>query len=100
LRFNFRQYGGRNFLRPVVQLGRQALELDVCPAVQVADAHQLAGDGAAGDNQGCWGIRVQDAFLISSLAVSTAVAASRQYASAPMAAPNSSFSGAPPTSTM
>ena len=36
----------------------------------------------------------------NSFAVSTATAASRQYASAPMALPNSSFSGAPPTSTM
>ena len=83
-----------------MQLRRQALELDVVPAIQVADTHQFAGDRAAGDDQGfgrCW---VQDAFLISSLAVSTAVAASRQYASAPMAAPNSSFSGAPPTITM
>ena len=36
----------------------------------------------------------------SSLAVSAATAASRQYASAPTAVPNSSFNGAPPTSTM
>ena len=38
--------------------------------------------------------------VTSDLAVSAATAASRQYASAPIAAPNSSFSGAPPTSTM
>ena len=37
---------------------------------------------------------------ISAWAVSAATAASRQYASAPIALPNSSFSGAPPTSTM
>jgi hypothetical protein len=61
-----------------VQLGREALELDVAPAVHVANAHQLAGDGAAGDDQGFGSRRGQDAFLISSLAVSTAVAASRQ----------------------
>ena len=36
----------------------------------------------------------------SACAVSAATAASRQYASAPTALPNSSFSGAPPTSTM
>ena len=36
----------------------------------------------------------------SACAVSAATAASRQYASAPIASPNSSFSGAPPTSTM
>ena len=36
----------------------------------------------------------------SSFAVSAATAASRQYASAPTASPNSSLSGAPPTSTM
>jgi hypothetical protein len=89
LRFDLRQHGGRDFLRPVVQLGRQALQLDVPPTVQVTDAHQLTGDGAAGDDQGFWRRSVQDAFLISSLAVSTAVAASLQYASAPMAAPNS-----------
>ena len=37
---------------------------------------------------------------MSRRAVSAATPASRQYASAPTAAPNSSFSGAPPTSTM
>ena len=37
---------------------------------------------------------------ILALAISTATAASRQYASAPIASENSSFSGAPPTSTI
>jgi hypothetical protein len=60
-----------------VQVGGQALELDVAPAIQFADAHQLAGNCAASDDEGC-GRLFQDAFLISSLAVSTAVAASRQ----------------------
>ena len=75
---DFRQHGSGDFFRPVVQFRRQALELDVAPAVQVPNAYQLAGDGAAGNDQCFGGGRGQDAFLISSLAVSTAVAASRQ----------------------
>src|SRR5690606_13948415 len=59
---------------------------------------------ATSPSRRCHGCQAEARMLclrfMKSLAVSTATAASRQYASAPTALPNSSLSGAPPTSTM
>src|SRR5258706_10363310 len=94
-------------LRAVVQFRWQAFDRHVRPAVQALEGHDLPGQGSAGDDQerfGTLGHPRQCAAArraaISVFAVSTAMAASRQYASAPIALAKSSFSGAPPTMTM
>jgi hypothetical protein len=93
--------------------GRQRT-VDVRPVVELDDGEHLARDRAAGEHEHAPGVvRLEDATLVRTQAagshggaqhegwaVSAATAASRQYASAPTALPNSSFSGAPPTSTM
>ena len=100
-----------------VKFARQALHLDVRPSVQPDDGEYLAGYGAAGKHEHSGRRGRSECLLVleevgqvaaaaarrastSACAVSAAIAASRQYASAPTARPNSSFSGAPPTSTM
>ena len=111
-----------DLLRGRVELGRQAAHVDVRPAVEPDHREHLAGDRAAREDEhvGTLGRAERDLRLeqlgglcvtlytfaaarrasTSACAVSAATAASRQYASAPIAVPNSSFSGAPPTSTM
>jgi hypothetical protein len=73
--------------RRVVQDGRQALEIDMGPAVERGDRQHLARKRAAGDDQRAWrplGWRAHPAAwrlcrrAIRSLAVWTATAASRQ----------------------
>ena len=112
----------RDLLRGRMELGRQAANVDVRPAVEADHGEHLARDRTAGEDEhlrpsgGLEGdflleevdaaARAQFAFAAarrastSACAVSAATAASRQYASAPTALPNSSFSGAPPTRTM
>ena len=101
----------RDALRPIVQLRGQAAHIERRPAIRALERCDLAGESPAGDEQRAGAlvhetlVRHQAARLArraasSVLAVSTAIAASRQYASAPTARPNSSFSGAPPTITM
>ena len=107
-----------NALRRVVQVRGQAGQLHVAPAVQPDQRQYLTRERAAGDQEsarrsgrhhalalpqtqaatcaGAWLCRL----ATNALAVSTATAASRQYASAPIASANASFSGAPPTRTM
>src|SRR6267142_6073968 len=106
--------GGGNLFGPVVQLGRQAAHVDLVPAIGTAQCRDLVRQRPTGDDQqprapprnflshctAQWAAAPARRAAISPLAVSTATAASRQYASAPTALPNSSLSGAPPTSTM
>src|SRR5256885_1403492 len=99
----------RDALGPIVQLRGQAAHIEIGPAIGALERCDLAGESPAGDEQGVRALvhvvrpqaaRVARRAASRVLAVSTAIAASRQYASAPTALPNSSFSGAPPTSTM
>ena len=97
----------RDALRTVVQLRRQALHVHGGPAVEPLERNDFACDRSTGDDQQRLGThrlrpqcRAARRVAISDFAVSTATAASRQYASAPIAFANSSLSGAPPTSTM
>src|SRR5262249_58251383 len=112
-------YRRRDALGSVVQLRGEATHLERAPAVGAPQRRDLARERPAGDDQGD-GARIHVSSLLgnrqpalpprappaarraasSVLAVSTAMAASRQYATAPTALPNSSFSGAPPTNTM
>jgi len=95
-----------NVLGTVVVPGRQALNRHR-ELIELHHVEHLAGKCAAGHHEGARWIhrRRHDACAYaaerlaatSALAVSAATAASRQYASAPMAVPNSSFRGAPPT---
>lgn len=78
LRLNSRAHGARNPSGTVVQMRREALDLDMGPIVQFTNPQQLPGQGAAGDNQGSGHGCVQDALRINCFAISTAVAASRQ----------------------
>src|SRR4051812_6777488 len=79
---------GQDDLRGVATSTTEHLRRDVAPPHDRDVAHQPAAARSA-----------RRAFT-SACAVSAAIAASRQYASAPTALPNSSFNGAPPTSTM
>src|SRR5271167_4821235 len=110
---NQRANRSRNLFRSIVQFGRQAAHGQRIPAVRAAECSDLVRQRTAGDDQQplaaaslggdhsaqCAAAPARRA-AISPLAVSTATAASRQYASAPTALPNSSLSGAPPTRTM
>src|SRR6202035_2244313 len=102
----------RDPLRSIVQFGRQTAHIQRIPVICAAQCGDLLRQCAAGDDQHALALvshgarRAQCAAAlarraaISPLAVSTATAASRQYASAPTALPNSSLRGAPPTRTI
>src|SRR4029079_3929898 len=104
-----------------VELGREAADIDVRPPVELDDGEDFPCDRAARqDEDARLGARARQGDLVveqrrggrhdaataarrastRACAVSAATAASRQYASAPTALPNSSLSGAPPTRTM
>ena len=86
-RCDLRRHRGWDFRRTVVQIGGQAIQLEMVPAVEAAKLNQLPGDGAAGDDAqrlvahphaltcSAWASRRA---CTSRLAVSTAMAASRQ----------------------
>src|SRR6185436_10595409 len=104
-----------------VELGREAADVDLRPPVELDDGEDLPCDRAAREDEDArLGARARVGDLVveqrrrgrhdaataarrastRACAVSAATAASRQYASAPTALPNSSLSGAPPTRTM
>ena len=89
LRADFGAHRARDELRRVVQLRRQALHLDPLQAVESQHRHHLMGEGAAGNQQqgrfagheAAAALRRLGAWrrsAMSFLAVSTAIAASRQ----------------------
>ena len=89
-----------NLLLPIVQPRIQAFEVQMAPAVVPLQGPDFPGQGTTRyDQNGLCHMRSIRA-LISRGPSSADCDASRQYASAPIALPNCSFSGAPPTITM